>query len=92
MSNPKSPNEAARARTATLAQLRETVLPAYLDPLPHDDTLRAWFDRAKIPRLKSNPHAKRGGGLVYYSVSAVEKMLKQQLPGRLHPTEFKEAA
>jgi len=83
MSNPNPPKEAGRARTATLAQLRETLLPSYLDPVPHDDTLRAWFDRAQIPRLKSNPHAKRGGGLVYYSVAAVEKMLRQQLPGRL---------
>lgn len=72
-----------RARLATLARLRETVLPGWLDPLPHDDTLRAWLDDANVPRLKTNPHAKRGGGVVFYSVAGVERMLKNLLPGRL---------
>lgn len=68
-----------KARLATLDQLKVTVLPLFLDPLPHDDTLRATFDREKVPRFKSNPTAKRGGGPVYYSVSAVEKIYRNRL-------------
>lgn len=69
---------------ATLKQLRETTLRNFLDPIPCDDTLRAWFDDAKVPRFKSNPTAKRGGGYVFYSVPAVEKLLRSRmLPGRM---------
>jgi hypothetical protein len=72
------------ARLATLDQLLETVIPAYLTPSPSHETLRAWFDKARIPRFKSNPAAKRGGGPVFYSVNAVEKFLQSRtLPCRL---------
>ena len=64
------------ARLATLARLRETTLPLYLDPVPGRDSLRQMFDAAGIPRFKTNPSAKRGGGFCYYSVSAVEKFLR----------------
>jgi len=72
------------ARLATIDQLLQTVIPAYLTPSPSVFTLRLWFDRARIPRFKSNPTAKRGGGTVFYSVSAVEKFLQSRtLPCRL---------
>ena len=72
------------ARLATLDQLVQTVIPAYLTPVPSRETLRAWFDQARIPRFKSNPAAKRGGGPVFYSASAVEKFLQSRtLPCRL---------
>ena len=72
------------ARLATLGQLLQTTIPAYLAPTPSPETLRAWFDRARIPRFKANPAAKRGGGPVFYSVSAVEKFLSSRtLPCRL---------
>ena len=74
------------ARLATLGQLLQTTIPAYLAPTPSPETLRAWFDRARIPRFKSNPTAKRGGGTVFYSVAAVEKFLQSRtLPCRLSP-------
>lgn len=74
----------SNARLATLATLRLTVLPAFLNPIPSAVTLRIWFDREKIPRFKSNPSAKRGGGPVWYSVPAVEKMLRGRLlPGKI---------
>ena len=74
------------ARLATLGQLLQTTIPAYLAPTPSPETLRAWFDRARIPRFKANPAAKRGGGPVFYSVSAVEKLLQSRtLPCRLAP-------
>ncbi len=66
------------ARLATLEQLERTTLPAFLNPIPSRDTLRVWFDGAGIPRFKSNPMAKRGGGPVFYSVSAVEKFLRSR--------------
>ena len=72
------------ARLATLGHLLQTVIPAYLTPSPSPETLRTWFDTAGIPRFKSNPAAKRGGGPVFYSVSAVEKFLQSRtLPCRL---------
>jgi hypothetical protein len=70
------------ARLATLEKLRETTLAVYLDPVPTNETLRAMFDAARIPRFKSNPSAKRGGGPVFYSVAAVEKYFRSRtLPG-----------
>lgn len=66
------------SRLATLDQLCETTLPAFMTPVPSKDTLRNWFDGAKIPRFKANPCAKRGGGTAFYSVAAVEKFLRQR--------------
>jgi hypothetical protein len=79
-----NPNQNRSARLATLHQLRQTVIPAYLTPAPSLFTLRVWFDKARIPRFKSNPTARRGGGTVFYSVAAVEKFLQSRtLPCRL---------
>jgi len=68
--------ESNNVRLATLEKLMETIIPQFLDPVPCKETLRDWFDGAKIPRFKSNPLAKRGGGPVFYSVSGVEKLLR----------------
>lgn len=77
------------ARLATLDQLLKTIIPAYLTPPPSRETLREWFDAARIPRFKANPTARRGGGPVYYSVAAVEKFLQSRtLPCRLRPETF----
>jgi hypothetical protein len=65
-------------RLATLDQLIQSILPNFLSPIPSRETLRAWFDRAKIPRFKANPAARRGGGPVFYSVAAVEKFLRSR--------------
>jgi hypothetical protein len=79
-------NQCLSARMATLDQLVKTLIPAYLTPAPSHETLRAWFDAARIPRFKCNPAAKRGGGTVFYSVGAVEKLLQSRtLPCRLSP-------
>jgi len=64
------------ARVATMGQIRSNVVAAYMDPPPSVETLRRWFDDSRIPRMKANPSAKRGGGPVYYSVPAVEKLLR----------------
>ena len=77
-------NPPPSARLATLDQLAATLIPAYLAPTPCHETLREWFDAARIPRFKANPAAKRGGGPVFYSVAAVEKFLQTRtLPCRL---------
>jgi hypothetical protein len=85
MSNNVKPNDSIisnQARLATLPELEKTTLPVFINPIPSRETLRAWFDDAKIPRFKSNPVAKRGGGLVYYSVAGVEKFFRARLlPG-----------
>jgi len=76
--------QTASARLATLDQLVQTLIPAYLTPVPSHETLRDWFDTARIPRFKANPAARRGGGPVFYSVAAVEKFLQARtLPCRL---------
>ena len=74
------------ARLATIDELLRTTIPAFLAPAPSHETLRDWFHQARIPRFKANPLAKRGGGPVFYSVSAVEKFL------RLRTTPKMEAA
>jgi hypothetical protein len=66
------------ARLATLDELLLTTLPAFLTPVPKRATVRVWLNNAKIPRFKANPVAKRGGGPAYYSVPAVEKMLRNR--------------
>ena len=72
------------ARLATLDVLLETTIPVFLSPRPSRETLRAWFDQARIPRFKANPIARRSGGHVYYSVAAVEKFLRSRtIPGGL---------
>lgn len=73
-------NRTASAQLATLDELIENTIPHFLAPVPSRETLRDWFDRAQIPRFKSNPGARRGGGLVYYSVSAVEEYLRTLTP------------
>jgi hypothetical protein len=67
-----------QARLATLETLRETTLAVFLNPVPGPETLRAWFDAANIPRFKSNPTAKRGGGPIFYSVAHVEKFFRSR--------------
>jgi len=66
------------ARLASLDQLRETIVAHHLYPPPSRETLRDWFEAARIPRFKANPLAKHGGGPVYYSVAAVEKFLRSR--------------
>lgn len=68
---------AKAARNATLDQLIPW-LANHLSPVPSKETLRNWFDAAGVPRFKSNPTAKRGGGPCYYSVAAVEKLLRSR--------------
>ena len=79
----KEPNcNQIAARMANLETLRETTIAVYLQPVPSAETLRQWFDAARIPRFKSNPTAKRGGGPVFYSVAAIEKYFRSRtLPG-----------
>jgi hypothetical protein len=59
-------------------------LPLFLAPVPKRDTVRSWLDKAGVPRFKSNPAAKRGGGPCYYSVPAVEKLLRSRTLAPVH--------
>jgi hypothetical protein len=65
------------ARLATIDQLLQTTVPVFLSPPPSKDTFRNWLDRENVPRFKCNPSAKRGGGTVWYSTAAVEKLLRR---------------
>jgi hypothetical protein len=79
MSNTQSNAASPTARLATLEELKKTVLPNFLNPLPTDQTLRDWFDAGSVPRFKSNPVAKRGGGPTYYSIAGVEKYFRARI-------------
>ena len=63
---------------ATLAVLRETVLPNFLNPVPTDETLRLWFEKWRVHRYEANPIKKRGGR-VWWSVADVEKRLMEMV-------------
>ena len=63
-----------RPRLASLDEIIATVLPAYISPVPKRRTVKAWLDSAGIVRFKMNPGAIRGGGLVFYSITAVERL------------------
>jgi hypothetical protein len=65
-----------QARAATLDELLANVVPLFLSPVPKRDTFRGLLERRNVPKFKSNPLAKRGGGPCYYSVPAVEKLLR----------------
>lgn len=71
-----------KARFATLEAIREKLIPNHIDPSPCTATLRRWFDRESIPRMKCNPGARRGGGPVYYRVADVEKLLRSSMMPR----------
>ncbi len=74
----------SNARLADLDQLIKTTITAYVNPVPSRETLRAWFDAAKVRRFKANPQATRGGGTVFYYVADVEKLFSNRLlTGRL---------
>jgi hypothetical protein len=75
-------NSVQTARLATIDQLIENILPNFISPVPCRETLRDWFDDAKVSRFKANPLAERGGGPVWYSVADVEKFFRNRtLPG-----------
>ena len=67
------------ARSATLAVIVAHILPNFINPVPHPETVRGWLDDANIPRFKAKPTAKRGGGPCYYSLSHVEKFLRSRM-------------
>ena len=66
--------------TARLATLEEVIkfLANHMTPVPSKESLRALFDDARIPRFKANMLARRGGGPVYYSLPAIEKLLRNR--------------
>jgi len=73
------------ARLATLDELIQSPLQDFLAPVPCKATLRDWFDRNHVQRMKANPSARRGGGPNYYSRADVEKLLRS----RMMPGNFK---
>jgi hypothetical protein len=66
-------------RAATLEKIHSDIACNFIDPVPTKDTLRDWFDNARIPRFKANPTAKRGGGPCFYQLSAVEKFFRARM-------------
>jgi hypothetical protein len=66
------------ARLATLDELLSNTVPNFVQPPPSRRALSSWLDSAGIPRFKPNPTAKRGGGVVFYSVSHVERFFRNR--------------
>lgn len=74
----EGPTRGPMAHTATIAVIQERIARAYFDPLPRLSTLRDWLIRARVPRVKANMGAKRGGGPLYFHVAAAERCLKRK--------------
>ena len=72
---------AAAPRMATAAFLLEKTVPLYLAPVPSEESFKQLLKRNRVPFMKANPCAKRGGGHVYFSVAHVEKLLRRQFGG-----------
>jgi hypothetical protein len=66
------------ARLVTLEAAQRDIIPLFLNPPPSVETLRNWFDAAKIPKFKANPCARRGGGTVFYSTAGIEKFFRSR--------------
>lgn len=64
------------ARTASTDWLLQHLVPLHLQPPPRRDTFNAWLRRNRVPCVKANPDARRGGGVVYWSVCHVERLLQ----------------
>lgn len=64
-----------RARMATLAHIRKTIVPLYIEPVPCVQTLRIWFREAGIRENKTGGMEQAGGGNVYFSTAQVEAYL-----------------
>ncbi len=74
----RSMRDEPKRRMATLTEIMRDILPNFISPVPARETVRDWLDNARVPRFKSNPAAKRGGGHCYYSLAGVEKVLAQK--------------
>ena len=64
-----------RARMATLAHIRKTIVPLYIEPVPCIQTLRIWFREAGIRENKTGFMESAVGGNVYFHVAQVEAYL-----------------
>ena len=72
-------NESAlHARTSTIDVLlgQDGLVSKYLAPLPSKRAFRAFLRRNGVPSLKPNPAARRGGGVPYYHVATIERILR----------------
>jgi hypothetical protein len=59
----------------TLKVIHQEILPRYFSPVPPEKKLRLMLRNAGIAAVKTNPHAKAGGGPAFYKRSAVERWL-----------------
>ena len=66
-------------RLATIEQLQAGCIGVHFNPIPTVATLRNWLTKARIPRFKTNAAAVRGGGVCYYSVPHVERLICAKL-------------
>lgn len=69
------------ARLATLDAMLAPggIIPLHFNPPPSKRQLARLFKSAGLSKLKANPGAKRGGGVPYYHVSQVEKLLRSRM-------------
>jgi hypothetical protein len=74
---PVSNENVVAARMMTTNELLTRVFPNFISPVPTKRALAEMLHRHRIPFWKSNVAAARGGGPVYWQVSAVERLLRQ---------------
>lgn len=68
----------SKSRLVTLRAIHEEIAPRFFYPMPSIYTLGRWLLRARLPKVKANHKAKRGGGLVYYHAGAVERWMSER--------------
>lgn len=66
------------AHTATAEVIHQRYARLYFDPPPSVATLRDWLVRAKVPWVKANMTARRGGGPLYFHVAAADRFLRRR--------------
>ncbi len=77
----KPPPDAAEkplAHTATARTIHARIASKLFDPPPTVAGLMGWLLGGKVPYVKANPGAKRGGGTLYFHTAAAEKLLKRK--------------
>ena len=66
-----------RTRTATVDVLLKLLVPHYVQPVPHRNTLKAWLKAAGIEKIKVGGCDGGRWASVYYNVAQAEAMLSK---------------
>jgi hypothetical protein len=69
------PDPKTAPKYAMVSELRSKYVAGLITPAPCTQTLKAWFERAGIPRITVQAPSKSRVGRVYYDIAAVRRFL-----------------